>query len=31
MVWDRFRDLLRRNPLPPIRIVHSVYRNAAKP
>ena len=31
MVWDRFRDLLRRYPLPPVRIVHSIYRIAAKP
>jgi group II intron reverse transcriptase/maturase len=31
MVWERFRRLLQRYPLPPVRIVHSVYRNAAKP
>ena len=31
MVWERFRRLLQRYPLPPIRIVHSVYRIAANP
>jgi RNA-directed DNA polymerase len=31
MVWDRFRQLLQRYPLPPVRIVHSIYRTAAKP
>lgn len=30
MVWERFRGLLQRYPLPPIRIVHSVFRPAAK-
>lgn len=31
MVWERFLRLLQRYPLPPIRIVHSIYRPAAKP
>jgi hypothetical protein len=31
MVWERFRRLLQRYPLPPVRIVHSVYRLAANP
>jgi RNA-directed DNA polymerase len=31
MVWERFRRLLQHYPLPPIRIVHSVYRLAANP
>ena len=31
MVWERFRRLLQRYPLPPVRIVHSVYRFAANP
>ena len=31
MVWERFRRLLQHYPLPPIRIVHSVYRLAARP
>jgi group II intron reverse transcriptase/maturase len=31
MVWDRFKRLLQRLPLPPARVVHSVYRQAAKP
>jgi RNA-directed DNA polymerase len=31
MVWERFRRLLRDYPLPPIRMVHSVYRIAANP
>jgi group II intron reverse transcriptase/maturase len=31
MVWERFRGLLQRYPLPPARVVHSVYRTAAKP
>jgi len=26
MGWDRFSRLLRRYPLPPVRVVHSVYR-----
>jgi hypothetical protein len=25
MIWDRFNRLLKRYPLPPPRIVHSVY------
>jgi group II intron reverse transcriptase/maturase len=29
--WDRFKRLLGRFPLPPARVVHSVYRLAAKP
>lgn len=29
MVWDRFRRLLQRYPLPPARVVHSIYRTAA--
>ena len=31
MTWDRFRVLLERLPLPPPRVVHSVYRHAASP
>ena len=31
MVWERFRRLLQHYPLPPVRIVHSVYRFAASP
>jgi group II intron reverse transcriptase/maturase len=31
MTWVRFRVLLERLPLPPPRVVHSVYRNAASP
>ncbi len=31
MVWDRFRRLLQRYPLPPARVVHSVYRIVANP
>ena len=31
MVWERFRRLLQRYPLPPVRIVHSAYRLAANP
>jgi group II intron reverse transcriptase/maturase len=31
MVWERFCALLQRYPLPPIRIVHSIYRPATKP
>lgn len=31
MVWERFRRLLQRYPLPPIRIVHSISRTAARP
>lgn len=31
LTWERFRTLLERYPLPPPRVVHSVYRPAAKP
>ena len=31
MTWDRFNNVLRRYPLPAARVVHSVYRQAAKP
>ena len=31
MVWERFRWLLQRYPLPPARVVHSIYRIAANP
>lgn len=31
MRWDRFRDVLARYPLPPARVVQSVYRLAASP
>lgn len=29
--WDRFNLLLKRYPLPPVRVVHSIYRRAANP
>ena len=29
--WERFNRLLERYPLPPVRVVHSVYRHAASP
>ena len=29
--WDRFNALLKRYPLPPLRVVHSVFRRAANP
>jgi len=29
--WDRFNQILRRYPLPAVRVVHSVYRRAANP
>jgi RNA-directed DNA polymerase len=29
--WDDFAKYLKRHPLPPPRVVHSVYRHAAKP
>jgi group II intron reverse transcriptase/maturase len=29
--WDQFNRLLERYPLPPVRIVHSVYAHAANP
>ena len=31
LTWDRFNAILRRYPLPAPRVVHSVYRRAAKP
>ena len=31
MTWERFWRVLARYPLPPPRVVHSVYRLAAKP
>lgn len=31
MTWERFSRLLHRYPLPPARVVHSVYRLAANP
>ena len=31
MKWDKFNKLLERYPLPPVRIVHSVYTRKAKP
>ena len=31
LTWDRFHVILRRYPLPPTRVVHSIYRQAAKP
>jgi group II intron reverse transcriptase/maturase len=31
MSWQRFKRLLQRFPLPPVRVVHSVYRQAANP
>lgn len=31
MPWDRFNRLLVRYPLPPARVVHSIYRRAASP
>ena len=31
LTWDRFNEVLRRHPLPPTRVVHSVYRRAANP
>ncbi len=31
MNWDKFNRLLKRYPLPPVRIVHSVYAHAANP
>ena len=29
LTWDRFGQLLNRYRLPPVRVVHSIYRNAA--
>ena len=31
MDWDKFNRLLKRYPLPPVRIVHSAYSRAANP
>lgn len=31
MPWDRFKRLLKCYPLPPPRVVHSIYRSAANP
>jgi len=31
LTWERFCRLLKRYPLPSVRIVHSVYRPAANP
>jgi group II intron reverse transcriptase/maturase len=31
MPWERFNRLLQRYPLPPVRVVHSIYRRAASP
>jgi len=31
LVWDQFNRLLQRHPLPPPRVVHSVYARAASP
>ena len=31
MTWERFNRLLQRYPLPPARVVHSIYRPSAKP
>ena len=31
MTWDRFKRLLQRLPLPPVRVVHSIYLRAANP
>jgi RNA-directed DNA polymerase len=31
LTWERYNRLLARYPLPPVRIVHSVYRLAASP
>lgn len=31
MDWDKFNRLLKRYPLPPVRIVHSAYNHAANP
>jgi group II intron reverse transcriptase/maturase len=31
MDWDKFNRLLKRYPLPPVRIVHSIYAHAANP
>jgi RNA-directed DNA polymerase len=31
MNWERFARLRKRFPMPPVRVVHSIYRTAAKP
>lgn len=31
MSWERYARLLERHPLPPVRVVHSVFRTAASP
>lgn len=31
MNWERFAELLRRYPLPPPVVVHSIYRQSANP
>lgn len=31
LTWDRFGRFLKRQPLPPARVVHSIYRHAANP
>ncbi len=31
LTWDRFNRFLKRSPLPPPKVVHSIYRYAAKP
>ena len=31
LTWERFNRLLKRYPLPSVRVVHSVYRSAASP
>jgi RNA-directed DNA polymerase len=31
LTWERFNRLLKRYPLPPARVVHSIYRHAANP
>jgi retron-type reverse transcriptase len=31
LTWDRFARLLRRLPLPPPKVAHSIYRHAANP
>jgi len=29
--WTRFSAFLQRDPLPPVRVVHSIYRHSATP
>ena len=31
LTWDRFARLLERSPLPPSKVIHSIYRHAANP